>query len=119
MFWGAYNAQFKVIVDNQGNIFIPQVGIVHLLGVKAKDLNLIIQKAVKKVFKSNVSVYANLLNYQPVTVFVAGSVNKAGLYEGLSSDSVIQFLDKAGGIDLNSGSFRDIYIKRENKIIKL
>ena len=118
MFWGAYNSQFKVVVDNQGNIFIPQVGIVHLLGVKAKDLNLIIQKAVKKVFKSNVSVYANLLNYQPVTVFVAGSVNKAGLYEGLSSDSVIQFLDKAGGIDLNSGSFRDIYIKRDNKVIQ-
>jgi len=118
MFWGAYNNEIKTIVDAQGNIFIPQVGVIHVLGVKAGELNILIQNAVKKVFKSNVSVYANVLNYQPVSVFVTGSVNRPGLYEGLSSDSVIQFLDKAGGINLSNGSFRKIYIKRNGKIVK-
>jgi len=118
MFWGAYNNEIKVTVDSQGNIFIPQVGVIHVLGVRAGELNKIVTRAVKKVFKSNVFVYANVLNYQPISVFVTGNVNKPGLYEGLSSDSVVQFLDKARGINLKDGSFRNIYIKRYGKVIK-
>ncbi|EPZ0226792.1 polysaccharide biosynthesis/export family protein, partial [Campylobacter coli] len=44
--------------------------------------------------------------------------NAPGLYQGLSSDSVIQYLDKAGGINLEYGSFRDIQILRNNAVIK-
>jgi protein involved in polysaccharide export with SLBB domain len=117
MFWGAYNNEYKLKVDNQGNIFIPQVGVIHVLGIEAGKLNIIIQNSVKKVFKSNVFVYANVLNYQPISVFVTGNVNSPGLYQGLSSDSVIQFLDKAKGINWKDGSFRKIYIKRNNKIV--
>ena len=117
-FWGAYNNEIKVTVDNQGNIFIPQVGVIHVIGIKASQLNIKIQQAVKKVFKSNVNVYANILNYQPISVFVSGSVNNPGLYQGLSSDSIVQFLDKAKGINLQDGSFRFIYIKRDGKTIK-
>lgn len=116
-FWGAYDAELVLQVDNQGNVFIPKVGVVHLLGIKASELTLKIQEGVKKVFKENVFVYANVMNYQPVTVFVAGSVNKPGLYEGLSSDSIIQYLDKAQGIKLKDGSFRRIAIKRNGKIV--
>ena len=118
MFWGAYNTELKVTVDNQGNIFIPKVGIINVLGIKASQLNQKIKQEVKKVFKNNVNVYANILNYQPVSIFVSGSVNNPGLYEGLSSDSIIQFLDKAKGINLENGSFRNIYIKRNSKTIK-
>jgi len=118
MFWGAYNSEIKVTVDSQGNIFIPQVGVIHVLGIKAGELNKVVTNAVKKVFKSNVYVYANVLNYQPISVFVTGSVNKPGLYEGLSSDSVIQYLDKARGINLADGSFRKVYIKRYGKTVK-
>jgi len=118
MFWGAYNTELKLSVDNQGNIFIPQVGIIHLLGVKAGELNAHIQTAVKKVFKNNVSVYANVANYQPITVFVTGDLVKPGLYEGLGSDSILQFLDKAKGIDLDNGSFRNITILRESHVVK-
>jgi len=118
MFWGAFDGQYKLKVDNQGNIFIPKVGVIHVLGLEAGKLNIVIQNAVKKVFKNNVFVYANVLDYQPISVFVTGAVNSPGLYQGLSSDSVIQFLDKAKGINLKDGSFRKVYIKRNGKIIK-
>jgi len=118
MFWGAFNEQYQVTVDSQGNIFIPRVGVIHVLGVPAGKLNEVIKSAVKKVFKNNVFVYANVMNFQPINVFVSGNVNLPGLYQGLSSDSVIQFLDKAKGINLKNGSFRKIYIKRDDKIIK-
>lgn len=118
VFWGAFENKITVTVDNQGNIFIPKVGVIQVLGLEASKLNVVIQNSVKKIFKNNVSVYANVLNYQPVNVFVTGNVNYPGLYQGLSSDSIIQFLDKAKGINLKNGSFRKIYVKRNNKIIK-
>ena len=118
MFWGAFDAEYKLKVDNQGNIFIPRVGVIHVLGLEAGKLNKVIQNAVRKVFKRNVFVYANVLNYQPISVFVTGAVNSPGLYQGLSSDSVLQFLDKAKGINLKDGSFRKVYVKRNGRIVK-
>ena len=116
--WGAFDFSASVPVDSQGNIFLPKVGTIHLEGVRNDKLSQLLQKKIKKVFKRNVYVYADLGNYQPVSVFVTGAVNKPGLYEGLSSDSIIQFLDKAKGIDNDFGSYRHITVLRENKPIK-
>ncbi len=116
--WGAFEFEVKSDVDSQGNIFIPKVGTINVLGIRNDKLSQTIQEAVKSVFKKSVFVYADLANYQPVSVFVTGAVNKPGLYEGLSSDSVIQFIDKARGINAQSGSYRKIKILRQNKKIK-
>jgi protein involved in polysaccharide export with SLBB domain len=116
--WGAFDLEVKLTVDMQGNVFIPKVGTVKVVGVRNDRLTETIQSAVNKVYKSNVFIYADLVQYQPVSVFVTGAVNKPGLYEGLSSDSVIQFLDKARGIQNGSGSYRDIRILRHNKVLK-
>ncbi|HED0921869.1 TPA: SLBB domain-containing protein [Campylobacter coli] len=116
--WGAVEFEQILVVDSQGNIFIPKVGAVNLLGVKNSALVSVIKAQVNKIYKNNVFVYADMNAYQNVSVFVTGSVNDPGLYQGLSSDSVIQYLDKAGGINLEYGSFRDIQILRNNAVIK-
>ncbi|RLA80228.1 MAG: polysaccharide export protein [Epsilonproteobacteria bacterium] len=115
--WGAFEFEAKATVDSQGNIFIPKVGTVNILGIRNDKLSKSIEEKVKKVFKKNVFIYANLNSYQPVSIFVTGAVNKPGLYEGLSSDSVIQFIDKAKGINNKSGSYRNIKVLRQNKEI--
>ncbi len=116
--WGAFDFNASIPVDSQGNIFLPKVGTVHLAGLRNDKLSQTLQQTIKKVFKRNVYVYADLGNYQPVSVFVTGAVNKPGLYEGLSSDSIVQFLDKARGVESISGSYRHISVLRENEIIK-
>ncbi len=116
--WGAVEFEQILVVDSQGNIFIPKVGAVNLLGIKNSALVSVIKAQVNKIYKNNVFVYADMNAYQNVSVFVTGSVNAPGLYQGLSSDSVIQYLDKAGGINLEYGSFRDIQILRNNTVIK-
>ncbi len=115
--WGAVSFEANLNVDSQGNIFIPQVGAVRVLGVRNADLLRVIKGSVSKVYKNNVFVYADMNAYQYVSVFVTGNVNAPGLYQGLSSDSIIQYIDKAGGINLDYGSFRDIEILRDNKNI--
>ncbi|MBV5277778.1 MAG: polysaccharide biosynthesis/export family protein [Campylobacteraceae bacterium] len=116
--WGAFNYEQPLNVDSQGNIFIPSVGTVQLLGVRNGELVNIITEKVKKVYKENVFVYADMGAYQNVSVFVTGNVNNPGLYQGLSSDSLMQYIDKAYGINPKQGSFRKISILRENKLYK-
>ncbi|QOP41442.1 polysaccharide biosynthesis/export family protein [Sulfurimonas marina] len=116
--WGAFDFNASIPVDSQGNIFLPKVGTIKLVGLKNEELSRTLQSKIKSVFKTNVYVYADLGNYQPVSVFVTGAVNKPGLYEGLSSDSIIQFLDKARGIENEFGSYRNITVLRDNKTVK-
>ncbi|ETO94516.1 polysaccharide biosynthesis/export family protein [Legionella oakridgensis] len=116
--WGAFQLSQRFPVDTQGNIFIPEVGPVKVEGIENQKLNDIIQQHVKKTFKKGVNVYADLVTAQPVQVYVTGYVNSPGLYDGLSSDSIIYFLCAAGGVNLQEGSFRDIDIVRAGKEIR-
>ncbi|WP_445360354.1 SLBB domain-containing protein [Microbulbifer sp. EKSA005] len=116
--WGAYSFSATLPVDPKGNIFVPEVGPVHVAGVKNGVLNDFVLRHVKRVFKNNVQAYANLEASQPVKVFVTGYVNNPGLYNGFSSDSILYYLDSAGGIDEQSGSFVDIKVVRQGREIQ-
>lgn len=110
--WGAYEYDSVLTVDPQGNIFLPHMGPVRVLGVRNKDLQSTVEGAVRKVYRANVSVYASLAAAQPVRVFVTGFVNRPGLYNGTSMDSLLHYLDQAGGIDAERGSFLNVEVKR-------
>ena len=116
--WGALDHELELAVDVQGNIFIPKVGTVTVAGVSNQKLVDVIRAKVRQKYNKMVFVYANVAGYQPVWVFVTGNVNLPGLYQGMASDSVLQFLDKAKGINLKYGSFRQIEIVRNNKIVR-
>ncbi|MBT0606116.1 polysaccharide biosynthesis/export family protein, partial [Campylobacter lari] len=58
--WGAVEFIQTLTVDSQGNIFIPKVGAINLLGVKNSALVQVITKAINKIYKSNVYVYADM-----------------------------------------------------------
>jgi len=117
--WGTHSYEDEnLTVDKQGNIFIPEVGAIHLLGVRANQVQAIVEESVNKIFNKNVHVYADIKQYQAISLFVSGSVANAGLYNGLSTDSILQFIDKAGGIIRGEGSYRNIEIRRDNEIIK-
>ena len=117
--WGAVSSESIITVDPQGNIFIPEVGPVHVAGKTARDLNGVIQSEIRKVYQNNVEVYVNLEDRVPVSVFVSGAVRAPGRYAGNPGDSLIDYLSKAGGIELNRGSFRQIKILRRNQLIEI
>jgi protein involved in polysaccharide export with SLBB domain len=110
--WGAFNFEAAQVVDAQGNIFIPNVGPVRVLGVRNADLNQQVESQVKRTFRASVGVYATLEAAQPVKIYVTGFVRAPGLYGGLSSDSVLYFLDRAGGIDPDRGSYLQVDVLR-------
>lgn len=116
--WGAFNFDGNLTVDQQGNVFIPNVGPVAVAGVKSGELNAVMERAIRRVYRSNTGIYAALDASQPVKVYVTGFVRQPGLYGGLASDSPISYLDKAGGVDQERGSYVDILVKRGNTVRK-
>jgi protein involved in polysaccharide export with SLBB domain len=110
--WGAFEFDAPLTVDAKGNIFLPHAGPVQVMGVRNQELQRLVEAAVAKVFRSNVSSYASLAAAQPVRVFVSGFVNRPGLYSGTSMDSLLHYLDQAGGIDTDRGSFLNVQVKR-------
>lgn len=117
--WGGANLDIVQTVDAQGNIFIPTVGPVAVLGVSNNKLTEIIKSRINKVYTSNVGIYAGLLEAQPIMIYVGGNVVKPGAYAGTSSNSLMYFLDLARGIDQRAGSFLDIKLLRNNKPVKV
>jgi protein involved in polysaccharide export with SLBB domain len=110
--WGAFDFDEQLTVDPKGNVFLPFVGPVRLQGLRNQDLQAQIAAAVSKQFKANVNSYASLSAAQPVRIYVGGFVNRPGLYNGTSMDSLLHFLDQAGGIDVQRGSFLNVQVKR-------
>jgi protein involved in polysaccharide export with SLBB domain len=114
--WGAFEFDQTLVVDPKGNIFIPHAGPVQLLGVRNQDMQRMVEAAVARTFRNNVNSYASLAAAQPVRVFVGGFVSRPGLYSGTSMDSLLHYLDQAGGIDPNRGSFLGVEVKRGTNV---
>ena len=115
--WGTVNRAEVMTVDNQGNIFIPDVGPVKVKDVSANRINSVVTQSIKSIYTNNVSIYVNLLTSTPVSVFVAGPVLRPGQYAGLASDSVLFYLKRAGGIDPYRGSYRNIKVLRNQQVV--
>ncbi|PZW41892.1 protein involved in polysaccharide export with SLBB domain [Humitalea rosea] len=112
--WGATEAEITSAVDSDGNIFIPTIGPVAIAGTRAGDLQRVIEQQVQRIYTQSVQVYAVLLNVNRIGVFVAGAVKMPGRHVGQASDSVLDFLTRAGGVDPSRGSFRQIELRRSN-----
>jgi protein involved in polysaccharide export with SLBB domain len=115
--WGTVNRADVITVDNQGNIFIPDVGPVKVKDIPANRINSVVTQSIKSIYTNNVSIYVNLLTSTPVSVFVTGPVLRPGQYAGLASDSVLFYLKRAGGVDPYRGSYRNIKVLRDKKIV--
>lgn len=114
--WGGFSFDGALVVDPQGNLFVPQVGPVKLLGVRNRDLQRTLEAAMRQVFRANVYGYASLAAAQPVRIYVGGFVNRPGMYNGTSMDSLLNYLDQAGGIDFDRGSFLNVQVKRGQQV---
>ncbi|MBP5980607.1 MAG: polysaccharide biosynthesis/export family protein [Halomonas sp.] len=115
--WGAFELDRVLPVDAQGNIFIPGSGPLNIEGQNSQQVDNSVRRAITSVYPDNVEVYTNLQGVQPVAVFVTGYVESPGRYAGTPNDSLLYFLDQAGGIDQDLGSYRQIRVLRNNQTV--
>lgn len=110
--WGAVTINEVLTVDTQGNLFLPGVGPVPVAGVRNDQLTHTVRTAMQRLYRGTFDVYTNLLTASPVAVFVTGGVLRPGRYAGIPSDSVLVYLDQAGGVDPDTGSYRHVTVLR-------
>lgn len=113
--WGAVESEATGVVDPAGNFFLPNIGPIVLAGVRSGDLQSKVQTEVGTVYNQQVQVYAVLLSSQRIGVFVTGFVKTPGRFAGSASDSVLDFLSRAGGVDPSRGSYREISLLRNGR----
>lgn len=116
--WGAVAYSDLVTVDSQGNIFIPNIGPIKVGGEQASAVAQVVEQAIRNTYTNHVEVYVNLLTATPVSIFVTGSVVRPGQYAGMPSDSILYFLKRAGGVDSERGSYRNIKVVRDGEVVK-
>jgi protein involved in polysaccharide export with SLBB domain len=93
----------------------PALGLIPVGGIAADKLADTLKSKLAAAGYGQTQVYAAPLDSRPVNIFITGGVAKPGWYSGSASDPVLAFLDKAGGIDVARGSFRDISLVRNAK----
>lgn len=115
--WGAFEFDRVLPVDAQGNIFIPGSGPLNVEGQSSQQVDGSVRSAITSVYPDNVEVYTNLQGVQPVAVYVTGYVENPGRYAGTPNDSLLYFLDQAGGIDQDLGSYRQVRVVRNDTTV--
>jgi protein involved in polysaccharide export with SLBB domain len=115
--WGFVEGAVQGVIDNEGNIFIPQVGPVRLAGTRAGDIQRVVEGEVRRVYAQQVQVYATVINTGSLGVFVTGFVRNPGRHLGAASESVLDYLARAGGVDPGRGSYRAIAVQRDGRAV--
>lgn len=115
--FGLVNNDQELTVDSQGNVIVPGVGPVRIAGVPAGDVAGTVERAARTVYSSGVQVYAAPLASAAVQVMVTGPVVRPGAYPGAADDALVTYLQRAGGIDADRGSYRSIRIVRGGRTI--
>jgi polysaccharide export outer membrane protein len=86
----------EFIVDDQGNIALPLVGVVAALGLTPEELGQKIRAELKdKNLIANPSVSVQVIAYRPV--YVLGEVNKPGMYPYEPGMTMLTAVAIAGG----------------------
>lgn len=116
--FGAYNADLVDEIDQNGMLFVPEVGPINLSGRTAGELQQQVENAVSQTFTQNVRVYATLVSPGSITVYLAGDVNRPGRFIGGSNDDVLYYLSLAGGINQERGSYRNVRVLRDGRLLK-
>lgn len=101
----------EVLVNVEGKIFVPPVGVLFVWGLSMDELKKLMEKKLAQ-FYDNFTLDLMLLQPKNVLVSVVGEVNHPGKYILSALNTVLDAVIRAGGPTAN-GSLRDIQLIRD------
>lgn len=111
--WGQLSFQANVRVDRSGEIYLPQVGPIHVASVPFSELDKHLRDAIGRVYH-NFDLTVDLGRIRSIQVYMAGEARTPGLYTVSSLSSLVDALFAAGGPS-TSGSLRRIEVRRNGE----
>ena len=113
--WGQINFNADLRVDRSGEIYLPQVGNIHVAGLPFSGLDEQLRKSVGRVYR-NFDLTASVAQIRAIQVYVAGRARRAGVYTVSSLSTLVDALFASGGPSVG-GSMRHIQLKREGQVV--
>src|SRR5271170_4695844 len=113
--WGQVNFNADVKVDRSGDIYLPEVGRIHVTGISFSDLSQHIRSQIARVYR-NFDLTVDLGQLRSIQIFVVGQARRPGAYTVSSLSTLVNALFACGGPSVQ-GTMRDIQLKREGKVV--
>jgi protein involved in polysaccharide export with SLBB domain len=113
--WGQVSFQQNLRVDRSGDIYLPQVGPVHVAGLAFSELDSHLRSAVGRVYR-NFDLTADVGQIRAVQVYVSGQARRPGVYTVSSLSTLVDALFASGGPSLQ-GSMRHIELRRGSAVV--
>jgi polysaccharide biosynthesis/export protein len=115
--WGQINSVNNYVIDREGKITIPQLGVIYLAGLDYAKATKLIAERFSSLYKpSAVKINVSMGRLRTIGIFVVGKVNNPGSYNVSSLSTLINALFAAGGPS-KDGTMRDIQLKRNGETI--
>ncbi|MBN9616216.1 MAG: SLBB domain-containing protein, partial [Acidobacteriales bacterium] len=113
--WGQVTLNSRYTVDRSGNIYIPQVGSLHVAGLTFAQIQGYLKAQMGRVFR-NFDLNVNMGSLRSIQIFVVGQARRPGSYVISSLSTLTNALFATGG-PTPQGSMRHIQLKRSGKVV--
>ncbi|NTV03076.1 MAG: capsule biosynthesis protein [Chlorobiaceae bacterium] len=113
--WGMIDIEANVTVSRNGEVYIPKVGSVKVSGVRYRDLQPYLKKAIGRTF-TNFDLSVSLSQTRSVQVYVVGNAQRPGSYTLSAMSTLLNALFVSGGPSA-TGSLRNIKVRRGSQVI--
>jgi protein involved in polysaccharide export with SLBB domain len=114
---GKVEANEVLMVQRDGSILIPSYGKVFVAGLTLQQVEKTVQNFINSI-SIGVDASISLKSIRDVQVLVLGGVESPGIYTLSGGSNILGALNIAGGIT-DSGSFRNISLKRNGEVIEV
>lgn len=111
--WGRVNAQYAVEIDRNGQIVLPEVGVLNVSGMTMKEMQDYLQDQLARK-QTDFKMAVTMGRLRTIKVFVVGEAITPGSYTVSSLSTIINALFAAGGPSKN-GTLRDIRLLRNSQ----
>lgn len=113
---GQENYIENFIINGNGSISVPDLGRINIAGLTLSQANSLISSKVNEAYIGS-ETFITLDQIRDVNVLVTGNSKNPGIYTLTGNSNILHAVSAAGGIN-EFGSYREINLLRDNKVIE-
>ena len=113
---GQENYIENFIINNNGSIAVPDIGRINIAGLTLSQANSLIRSKINETYIGS-DTFITLAEIRDVNVLVTGNSKNPGIYTLTGNSNILHAVSAAGGIS-EYGSYREINLIRDNKVIE-
>ena len=114
--WGSVSQRLHRVIDSEGRLSLPEVGVVQVSGHSLGDVQHMVQAALRSQYRE-LDADVSLDKLRTIRVYVVGDVQRPGAYEVSSLSTPLNALFEAGG-PTSRGSMRVVKHYRGNELVE-